>query len=164
MRKNTGCPKNEGYTRNFLGRGSVTLHLFPNEFDYHLNRAGSVALHLSPNEFDYHLNRAARIFDKFRASKARAKTQGSRKMRVIPEIFWEEEMPQSRRLNFITIKFGASKAYIDDDYLYSLYKSLIVAYTKSGVIPNFSKSSFVPSPLRTNTEFIPAFFPQAMSV
>ena len=90
--------------------------------------------------------------------------QGSRKMRVIPEIFWEEEMPQSRRLNFITIKFGASKASIDDDYLYSLYKSLIVAYTKSGVIPNFSKSSFVPSPLRTNTEFIPAFFPQAMSV
>ena len=128
-----------------MGRGSVTLHLFPNEFDYHLNRAG-------------------RIFDKFRASKARAKTQGSRKMRVIPEIFWEEEMPQSRRLNFITIKFGASKARIDDDYLYSLYKSLIVAYTKSGVIPNFSKSSFVPSPLRTNTEFIPAFFPQAMSV
>ena len=105
MRKNTGLPKNEGYTRNFLGRGSVTLHLFPNEFDYHLNRA-------------------ARIFD----------------------------------------KFGASKACIDDDYLYSLYKSLIVAYTKSGVIPNFSKSSFVPSPLRTNTEFIPAFFPQAISV
>ena len=105
VRKNTGFPKNEGYPRNFLGRGSVTLHLFPNEFDYHLNRA-------------------ARIFDKFRAS----------------------------------------KACIDDDYLYSLYKSLIVAYTKSGVIPNFSKSSFVPSPLRTNTEFIPAFFPQAMSV
>ena len=31
-------------------------------------------------------------------------------MRVIPEIFWEEEMPQSRRLNFITIKFRANKA------------------------------------------------------
>ena len=104
--------------------GSVTLHLSPNEFEEHLNRAGSVTTHLFPNEFDYHLNRVARIFDKFRASKAR----------------------------------------IDDDYLYSLYKSLIVAYTKSGVIPNFSKSSFVPSPLRTNTEFIPAFFPQAMSV
>ena len=115
MCKNTGFPKNEGYTRNFLGRGSVTLHLFPNEFEEHLNRAGSVTLHLSPNEFEEHLNRA-------------------------------------------------SKASIDDDYLYSLYKSLIVAYTKSGVIPNFSKSSFVPSPLRTNTEFIPAFFPQAMSV
>ena len=155
MRKNTGFLKNEGYTRNFLGRGSVTLHLSPNEFEEHLNRAGSVTLHLSPNEFEKHLNRA---------SKACAKTQGSRKMRVIPEIFWEEEMPQSRRLNFITIKFGASKACIDDDYLYSLYKSLIVAYTKSGVIPNFSKSSFVPSPLRTNTELIPAFFPQAMSV
>ena len=134
--------------------GSVTLHLFPNEFEEHLNRAASVPL-------DQPRTSLRNISTEPGAC---AKTQGSRKMRVIPEIFWEEEMPQSRRLNFITIKFGASKACIDDDYLYSLYKSLIVAYTKSGVIPNFSKSSSVPSPLRTNTEFIPAFFPQAMSV
>ena len=133
--------------------GSVTLHLFPNEFDYHLNRAGSVTLHLSPIEFDYHLNRAGSVTlhlspNEFEEHLNRA---GSVTLHLSPNEF-EEHLNR------------ASKACIDDDYLYSLYKSLIVAYTKSGVIPNFSKSSFVPSPLRTNTEFIPAFFPQAMSV
>ncbi len=30
-------------------------------------------------------------------------------MRVVPEIFWEEETPQSKRLNFMIIKFEQAK-------------------------------------------------------
>ncbi len=32
----------------------------------------------------------------------------------LSEIFWEEETPQSKRLNFMIIKFGVSKACVDE--------------------------------------------------
>ena len=56
---NAGLPKNEGCTRNFLGRGSVPLHQ---------PRTSRINIPTEPQGIK----------------------QGSRKMRVVPEFFWEE--------------------------------------------------------------------------